>query len=539
MSLAHFTDFLEKNERGLAHVDVLLGDLTEYRAGRKFVVRFKTGTVVEIQIMEFETSWNERTFPISTTLLAHPLSIDAALGVEDQSVAVPTLDALLGLKRCHLNLPVRWRKNASQVAQILKLCNAASLKPLDAEYLKLRMSENFEIYRMLQQERGIVDVVPSFDSSVTAAAQQAVISAGYNEFPTFLKLDSQSGPCLDPWFMSRIELSSWASCSPDEKICGLSGLIGCVASLLYFSNPSELLIERLAMRSGKLWSSLNLFAQELWFLSLESLFTGRHILPDALSYYQPAHLSYELFLKTTAIYAFSRRPEDLDDYDLEEAKTKEGMDASAKEVMEKLPGFWELGPTDDFKSEFLDEFSRRDWVSYDALFSCLHLLFDTTNIPKWFLTLCEPTWHQIVAKRNIAVSSGAPTLPQELWSEIFNQVGDHVTFLRLSAVNKTTRLVGASDALWASLEDRTLGSGTVFRLSGESWPKAFKRAIKRLDEEMKSPTTLCPTCGERHKKMTIEEWRNSNPEHAWDNCPCPECDAGSWGTCHYQSRFFF
>lgn len=519
----------------IVSLDVELADMDAYTA-RKFVIRLKSGVVVEIQLAEYERSW--KLVPICRTLEIVDIEPNFIVG----PVSIPTWQYLLHIKASHFFLPTNWRKSAIGVSSALAALRKTGaigqlgrlLERSVKQFVSTRMIENYEVFRLIQQEsehpwpeRQIF-----FDAAAADAALLRLAEVGcYKEKPLIGR--SASGKCtLEPWSGFSMP-ENFAELFAAQKSQALSELIGTVCHLLYVAETPTSLLDRLRTRSRRLRADRKRFATEMWLLTLESIALHCVALPSAAYNGTFEHLTSEFLEITTGVYFAYRAHAGHVKYEA----AKVYLNETSRRVLEEVGYFWADSSADQlFREEFLATYKGRDWSAFHSiLFSNLDLVCsEHIAIPSWFDSLTAPLWSLLQSSPPPA----AVSLPSELWMEIFNRTTDHLSLARLSATCRRARnSLRSDDEVWQRAFVRFFGIEDPRKPKDGTWDAAFRDFYLMWKKDFRAPAENCSHCGERHKKVTERDWQEKVQEWMWDWCVCPDCDAGSWRSCNAKRQF--
>jgi hypothetical protein len=533
MTLDQATRWIHSHPDGLVDLEFVLADLKTYKAPHKIICRFKSGTVVEIEISDYFESWSL----LPLTRYDPAVEMDAKLGLRVAQTEIPTWDVLLVIKYCHLFLPVHWQKSARQIAEVMRVCKVDCSTPdvpktakswsgaqSLAEFIKKRQTENYRTFRNLRPYTPERRMVPTMTPDRLVLVRKCLEDAAW-DLGSPLLTPAGAGEESFQEFCTGLKLSTsrWRSATLPERTKAIIELVGFVLVHLYTLEPSSVVLEHLYANRHS-WATNADFAQAIWNLALESLCTTFFALPPRTA----THIPASFFASTIGVYnCFAN--------DINPAAQEKPLaHKHIQKLLEAIEGVW-IDDTDNREGPWLADFPLEARAHESPLLSIIFFslpdLLERKNIPECVQKLTDPIYG--LAPPQLVTSN----LPADSWNEIILQLEDHISVLNLYSTCKSARAVGTSDAVWKNLATRIFGDHFEKPKQGQSWLSAFKFFYLTWRGHCFSYTVACPTCGERHEKMSETQWQNQCEEHQWYWCICPECDASSWSTCAYYERF--
>jgi hypothetical protein len=538
MTLDDAASFVVNHLDGLVDLQFLLEDPNTYKSPEKIICRYKSGTVLEIEIAEYFESWSLVPIPRHEPVI----NVDEKLDIAIDRVGITPWEVLLAIKYSHLFLPVHWKKSARQVAEILRICpldrsvaNSSKLahpfqsSEESAKFIKMRQTENYRIFRTLRPNQRDRVMVPKMTRDQFNDVKNALNAVDW-KFESSLLKPAAAGEdsFVDCCSGLRFSRKSWSTASLAERTKAIVTLVVFALVNLYIVAPSETVLERLQSNRGT-WASSAEFSHAMWDLALESLCTSFLALPQRTM----THLPASFFAATTGVYHCFAADIDPTINDKPIApKNLEGL-------VESLSGFW-IDETNvkegAWRKDFALEARAHDSPLMESIFFSLVELLDPKIIPSCVQTLCGPLFDRITKPS----SPGTSAIPQDIWNEIFSRLDDHLSIVSLSSVCKSARSYGNSDAVWEPFAKRIFADkcGKPNPKKPEPWKTIFKNCYLVWREHTFSYKLACAhKCGGRHAKMTVAMWESTCDEDHWGRCVCSDCDAGSWSTCEYKDRF--
>jgi hypothetical protein len=523
--------FLGMNDREIASIKhVLPFEGKDDEPPRKLIARLNSGEVIEFETAEYCPS---------TDFLASAGNLQRIVIREENKKAklpeVAMSDVMVvGWRGCLLFklaqsfFPINWRKAVSDYAQISSVYSSArsittllnTLTPdftqKDAsQFLSKRLSENHDIFRASQRaERSVsLPLTPiskeSFDRIKLTMFGSPEPKADWTVLP---------GLIFD-WSRYKVP-------KVEAKRAAAILAIDFVALHLYVVNPTN---EVSAMLKGTMIAYLppKEFMHEIRLLAMESLCTATtavgprpHPDPCPVAHDELCHL----YKRTKMRYSL-HRPCSIPDSE------EPVFDLSELYSLFTVASLYQP----EFGSEYTPEKRKRSQLATYIPCNFEDLLKQPRNALWSALAVLRPA-------DAIPSPPAIPVLPEDLIRAIFDNIDDHVTLSRVIRSCKQFYRIGKG--YWWSLLAECVDEETIEEakqnLKYQDRTKIEMVFPKCLDEN-KPEFQWCRHCGDKHKKVHEDEWRQrcwKGPEHEEYYCVCPSCDVGSWRTCSYRYDFF-